>query len=403
MGQGAAIGCTAHALEPFVTPAARLAASAEVLDAVLAGEPAERALLRWSRGARFAGSKDRAAVRDHVFDGLRRRRSLAWLGGAETGRGVVIGALRASGADPATLMTGEGHALAPPGPDEVGRDLAAAPEGVRLDVPDWLLPRLRASLGADLERACAALRERAPVHLRANLLKASREAARYALMADDIAAEPVAPVATALLVTAGAPAVARSRAYLDGLVELQDASSQAAVLDLPLDHGDRVLDLCAGGGGKTLAMGARARLQLHAHDAERRRMADLPGRAARAGLEVEVLDDPAARAPYDLVLVDAPCSGSGSWRRAPDAKWRLAPERLAALVALQFELVDRAARLVRPGGHLAFATCSILDEEGPGVVDAFLAREDGWTEVRRFVAWPGPVGDGFFQAVLRRR
>jgi 16S rRNA (cytosine967-C5)-methyltransferase len=385
-----------------VTPAARLAASAEVLDAVLGGEPAERALLRWSRGARYAGAKDRAAVRDQVFDGLRRRRSLAWLGGSETGRGLVLGALRAGGTDPATLMTGEGHALAPPSPDEAGRDLAAAPEGVRLDVPDWLLPRLRASLGPDLEPACAALRERAPVHLRANLLKATREEAGRALAAEGVATEPLADVETALLVTEGAAAVARSRAYLDGLVELQDASSQAAVLALPLRDGDRVLDLCAGGGGKTLAMGARARLRPYAHDADPRRMANLPARAERAGLAVTILADPRAVAPFDLVLVDAPCSGSGTWRRAPDAKWRLTPERLASLVALQAKLIGEAAGLIAPGGRLAFATCSVLDEEGPSQVAAFLARDAGWVQDGRFAARPGPGGDGFFQAVLRR-
>ncbi len=385
-----------------MTPAARLAASAEVLDAILAGEPAEQALLRWSRGARYAGSKDRAAVRDHVFDALRRRRSLAWIGGAETGRGLVLGALRAAGTDPAALMTGQGHALAPPRPDEAARDLATAPEGVRLDVPDWLLPRLRASLGVDLDQACGALRDRAPTHLRANLGKATREEAAQALAVEGVEAEPVAGVATALVVTRGTRAVARSRAYLDGMVELQDGSSQAAVLALPLRDGARVLDLCAGGGGKTLAMGARAGLRLHAHDADPRRMTDLPARAARAGVEVEVLSDPALRAPYDLVLVDAPCSGSGTWRRAPDAKWRLAPERLAALVERQGDLIDKAAGLVGPGGHLAFATCSILDEEGPSQVMAFLARDAGWAEDGRFVARPGPRGDGFFQAVLRR-
>jgi 16S rRNA (cytosine967-C5)-methyltransferase len=385
-----------------VTPAARLAASAEVLDAILGGEPAERALLRWSRGARYAGSKDRAAVRDHVFDGLRRQRSLAWLGGSETGRGLVLGALRAGGTDPATLMTGEGHALPPPRPDEAARSLDDAPEGVRLDVPDWLLPRLRASLGEELDAACAALQERAPIHLRANLARTTRDAAARGLAAEGIAVKPVPGAATALVVTAGAAAVARSRAYLDGAVELQDASSQAAVLALPLRDGDRVLDLCAGGGGKTLAMGARARLHLHAHDAEPRRMADLPSRAARAGIEVEVLADPASGAPFDLVLVDAPCSGSGTWRRAPDAKWRLTPERLAALVKLQGDLIDGAARLVGPGGHLAFATCSVLEEEGPLQVAAFLGREAGWTEEVRFATRPGPGGDGFFQAVLRR-
>ena len=186
------------------------------------------------------------------------------------------------------------------------------------------------------------------------------------------------------------------------MVELQDGSSQAAVLRLPLRDGMRVLDLCAGGGGKTLAMGALARLTLVAHDVDPRRMADLPARAARAGLDVALTDDPEAGGPYDLVLVDAPCSGSGTWRRAPDAKWRLTPDRLAALAALQDALLDRASAMVAPGGHLAFATCSILAREGPDRVAALLVRRPGWRVVDRLEARPGPVGDGFHQAVLAR-
>ena len=385
-----------------MTPAARIAAAAGVIDAILSGEPAERALLTWSRGARYAGSKDRAALRDLVFDAIRRRRSLAWVGGARTGRGLMLGSLRVDGLDPATLMTGEGHALAPPTVDEGEGDLAKAPLAVRLDMPDWLLPRLDASLGRDLEPACMALRDRAPTFLRANLLKISRAAAIDALAVEGIAVEPVIDVATALRVTSGARAIVRSRAYLDGLVELQDASSQAAVLALPLADGDRVLDLCAGGGGKALAMGALARLQLAAHDADPARMSDLPARAARAGLAIDRLARPDAHAPYDLVLVDAPCSGSGSWRRAPDAKWRLTAGRLDELAGIQARLIDEAARLVQTGGHLAFATCSMLDEEGADQANAFLGRTEGWTQVGRLRRLPGPSGDGFFQAVLRR-
>ncbi|EYD76617.1 Sun protein [Rubellimicrobium mesophilum DSM 19309] len=331
-----------------MTPAARLAAAAGILDEILSGAPAERVLTNWARGARYAGSKDRAAVRDHVYDALRRRRSLAWVGGGETGRGLMLGALRLAGNDPATLMTGEGHALPPPAPGEQGRHLADAPLGTRLDMPDWLLPRLQESLGDDLEAACRTLTQRAPVTLRANLHKGTREEAARALLAEGIGTEEDPHVKTALQVVAGATKIAQSNAFRSGVVELQDAASQAAVLRLPLRDGDRVLDYCAGGGGKTLTMGARADLALFAHDADPRRMADLPPRASRAGLGVGLLSDPAARAPYDLVLVDAPCSGSGTWRRTPDAKWRLTPERLADLCTLQDRILDAAQPLVAP-------------------------------------------------------
>ncbi|MBP1804463.1 RsmB/NOP family class I SAM-dependent RNA methyltransferase [Rubellimicrobium aerolatum] len=385
-----------------MTPGARLAAAAQILDEVLAGSPAERTLTNWARGARYAGSKDRAAVRDLVYDALRRRRSLAWVGGAGTGRGLLLGLLRLAGTDPASLMTGEGHALPPPTPEETGRALSDAPEAVRLDLPDWLLPRFQAALGDGLEPACAALAARGPVTLRANLARTTRDEAQARLLAEGIETHPDPEVPTALRVTAGATRVAQSRAYAEGLVELQDASSQAAVLRLPLRDGDRVLDHCAGGGGKTLAMGALKRLTLAAHDADARRMADLPARADRAGLKVDLAADPARAAPYDLVLVDAPCSGSGTWRRGPDAKWRLSPDDLDRLCALQDRILDEAAPLVAPTGHLAYATCSILPEEGDDRVAAFLARHPGWTPVDRFVARPDDRGDGFFQIILRR-
>ena len=385
-----------------MTPPARIAAAAGILDEVLGGAAAERTLTNWARGARYAGSKDRAAVRDLVYDALRRRRSLAWSGGAETGRGLMLGRLRLSGSDPAALMTGQGHALAPPEAAEIARDLSDAPPGVRLDMPDWLLPRLKEALGGETEAACLALATRAPITLRANLRKTSRDQAQEALSAEGIEAAPDPEVATALHVAVGASKVAGSAAFASGLVELQDAASQAAVLRLMLRDGDRVLDFCAGGGGKTLAMGALADLRLFAHDADPRRMGDLPVRAARAGLQVVTLADPSQAGPFDLVLADAPCSGSGTWRRAPEAKWRLSPERLRELAALQDRILDEAASLVRPGGHLAFATCSILLEEGPHRVAAFHARHLGWTATDEFRRRPDPRGDGFFQAILRR-
>lgn len=384
-----------------MTPAARIQTAAELLDAVLAGDRAEPVLTSWARQARHAGSGDRRAVRDLVYDALRRRRSYAALGGAESGRGLMLGRLRARGEDPDAVFTGARHAPAPLDPAEhaAGR----APQGAEaLDLPDWLWDAFRESLGDGAEAAARALRERAPVHLRANLLRADRDAAARALAREGVETRPVATAGTALEVTAGARQVARGRAFADGLVELQDAASQAVVEALPLSPGDRVLDLCAGGGGKTLALAARLGGEVFAHDARPRRLADLPARARRAGAQVRILDAPEAQAPFDLVLCDVPCSGSGAWRRDPDARWRLTPKDLEDLAGTQDAILDRAAALVTPGGTLAYATCSVLACENEDRIAAFLGRHPVW-RARRAQRWaPGSGGDGFFLTVLTR-
>jgi len=309
----------------------------------------------------------------------------------------VLGLCREAGQE--ALFSGEGHA--PPVP--TAADAGRAPEGAEaLDLPDWLLPELRDSLGAELEPVAAALRLRAPVFLRVNLGKTDVAGAVAALAEAGIAAEPHGLAATALAVTANARKVQTSRAYLDGLVELQDAASQAVVERLTLTDGMRVLDHCAGGGGKTLAMAARARLALYAHDANPRRMADLPVRARRAGAGVTLTARPEADAPYDLVLVDAPCSGSGSWRRDPEGKWALTPDTLARLEGEQAAILDRAAAMLAPGGVLAYATCSVLRRENAAQVHALLARRPGWRTVAEQVFSPLSGGDGFYVALLRR-
>jgi 16S rRNA (cytosine967-C5)-methyltransferase len=380
-----------------MTPSARLAAAIAVLDRHLGGEPVERALTNWARGSRFAGSGDRAAVRDLVFDALRRRRSTAALGGGMTGRGLVLGLMREAGQE--ALFSGVDHAPAPPGPGDAG----VLPVGAEaLDIPDWLLSDLEASLGAELAPVCQALRQRAPVFLRVNLGKTDLPGAMAALADEGIVTVPHDLAATALRVTANARKVQASDAYLRGLVELQDASSQAVVEALPLRDGMKVLDHCAGGGGKTLAMAARARLRLFAHDAAPRRMADLPTRAQRAGAKIALIDRPETAAPFDLVLVDAPCSGSGSWRRDPEGKWALTPERLAAVTKEQAAILDRVAPMVAAGGVLAYATCSLLARENGAQVRAFLDRQPGWRLERERAILPLTGGDGFYVATLAR-
>jgi 16S rRNA (cytosine967-C5)-methyltransferase len=381
-----------------MTPAARLSAAIDILDRVLAGAPAEQVLTNWARASRFAGSGDRHAVRDLVYDALRCRRSYAALGGAETGRGLILGGLRSAGITPETLFTGEGHAPAP----LTGADNGQPPTGVAaLDLPDWLASQMQQDLGDAFETVAEALRHRAPVFLRANLARGTRESARAALAEAGIETEPHPLSPTALLVTAGARRVSASDPYTGGLVELQDAASQAVVDALPLADGMRVLDYCAGGGGKSLAMAALARVKLFAHDADPRRMRDLPARAKRAGVKVEVLPG-APSGLFDLVLADAPCSGSGSWRRAPEGKWALTPHRLQDLQEVQAHILDKASELVQPGGWFAYATCSLLNAENRDQIDAFLARADKWSLQRELRLTPMDGADGFYLALLQR-
>ncbi|AVO39247.1 RsmB/NOP family class I SAM-dependent RNA methyltransferase [Pukyongiella litopenaei] len=385
-----------------MTPAARVQAAIEILDGIGAGRAAEQALTGWARRSRFAGSGDRAAVRDHVFDALRRRRSYAALGGGSGGRALMLGAIRAAGGDPDAVFGAGGHAPAALSDAERagGRDPRTPQE--RCDMPDWLWPRLVASLGGEADAAGRALQNRAPVHLRVNLARCDRDAARHALADDGIATRPHPASPTALEVTDGARRLRNARAYLDGRVELQDAASQAVVDLLPLKPGMRVLDYCAGGGGKALAMAARAAVEIVAHDASPDRMRDLPARADRAGAQITLAatQDLAGLGPFDLVLCDAPCSGSGSWRRSPEGKWALTEARLAELTGIQRDILHRASACLVPGGLLAYATCSILDDENAQSVAHFLRAHPGWRQVASR-SWPVQHGtDGFFSSHL---
>jgi 16S rRNA (cytosine967-C5)-methyltransferase len=387
-----------------MTPAARQQAAIEILDLILDGEAAEKALTSWGRRNRYAGSKDRAAVRDHVFSALRCRRSFAVLGGAQTGRGLVLGALRAEGVDPETVFSGQGYGPAALSEDEIQEPEGFASDAERLDIPDWIWPSFSESLGKDTEAAAQALQSRAPVHLRANLLRTTRAAAIEALAEEGIICAPHPASDTALDVSLGGRKVRNSDCFADGLVELQDAASQAVVDQLPLVDDMRVLDFCAGGGGKSLAMAGRAKIDLFAHDANASRMNDLPLRAQRAGADITCLSEEEAvqKAPFDLVLCDVPCSGSGSWRRAPEGKWRLTRAMLDEIRILQRQILEDAAELVAENGHLAYATCSMLDEENTDQVQEFLARHAGWSLVSEN-AWQVQNGtDGFFVAVLTR-
>lgn len=390
-----------------MTPAARVQAAIELLDQIIAaarakGAPADRLVADYFRVRRYAGSKDRRAVRDLVYRAIRLCGPVP-----ASGRAAML-AVAGQDAAVAALFDGSPHGPAPRAEGEEAANTGLAPK--------WLAAALRASgLGG---HEIAALLERASLDVRVNALKADR-----AGLALPEAGELLAS-AQGLRFPAGTP-VEQWPAHEQGFFEVQDLGSQLIVEALPVGPGDTIIDLCAGGGGKTLALAARLgnAASLVAADTDKRRLGNLAPRAARAGAAVDhtVLLDPgremrslhpfAGRA--DHVLVDAPCSGSGTWRRSPEGRWRLDPAELKRLNHLQDHVLDLAVPLTRPGGSIAFVTCSVLDAEGPDRIAAFLARHTGWTAEPLSLPIGTPRGggirldplhhgtDGFFVACLR--
>jgi 16S rRNA (cytosine967-C5)-methyltransferase len=386
-----------------MTPGARVAAAIAVLDQINDGAAAEQALTAWARGSRYAGSKDRAAVRDYVFDVLRARRSL----GDGDGRSLMMRLSRREGWPTDALFSGEGHAPAPLTQAEeaaLAQDLDLS-QAARCDLPDWLWPVWQDSLGDQAEPAAIAQQGRADVFLRVNQRRGTTDEAAVKLAQEGIATQPHPTIAGCLRVTENPRRVKTSTAYQDGLVELQDAASQFAIGAVPVAKDARILDYCAGGGGKALGFADLRQAAVYAHDIDQRRMRDLPARAQRAGVPIGLLDTLAVvdQAPYDVVFCDAPCSGAGTWRRTPDAKWRLTQARLTALMQSQDEVLTGAAPLVAQGGVLAYATCSVLTCENDGAIARFLANNAEWAVQQRYQLLPTNDGDGFFLTILKRK
>lgn len=383
-----------------MTPAARIAAAIEILDEIVAGQAAEQALTRWARRSRFAGSKDRAAIRDHVFDALRHWRSDAARGGGTSGRVRMIGRLLAEQADVDALFSGEGHA---PDPISVAERTAisgpeAGPES--LDIPDWLWSHLQDDPKTDEETLGQAWQSRAPITLRANARLTDPDTLIARLKHDNILAVRNSRASHAVTVTEGERRLRQTLAFAEGHFDMQDGASQAVVERLP--SGRTALDFCAGGGGKSLALAALG-WQVTAHDAAPGRMRDLPARAARAGAAVQLAEtSDLSGQEFDLVLCDAPCSGSGAWRRQPEGKWILTEKRLNDMHRLQGHILDQARVYVAPQGVLAYATCSVFSFENEAVIQAFLERNPEWTCAFQ-ERWPVDTqGDGFFSAHLTR-
>src|ERR1700753_3340771 len=432
-----------------MTPAARLSAAIELIDTIEAQRaPAAKALKDWGTSHRFAGSGDRAAIAGLVWDVLRRRASSAWVMDDDAPRSRVLGMLKVErGLDaeaiaalcdggrfaPQPLSEAERSALTTRSPDD-------APAPVAGDYPEWLDPYLAKVFGEDRAAEAAAMASRAPLDLRVNTLKAKREKILASLKHLGAHETPWSPLG--LRIELGADArnigIHAEEDFIKGAIEVQDEGSQLAALFSAAKPGEEVVDLCDGGGGKTLAlaamMGGKGRLIATDHD--KRQLAPIHERLSRAGVHncdirtPRGAEDPVAdiKASADLVLIDAPCTGTGTWRRNPDAKWRMRPGALEVRLKDQAEVLDRAAGMVKPGGRIAYITCSVLPPENGEQVRAFVERHPEfsvvppeqtasvlWDKAEEFAeaALESPEGwlmtprrtgtDGFFVSVLRKQ
>jgi 16S rRNA (cytosine967-C5)-methyltransferase len=386
-----------------MTPGAHIAAAIEVLDQILAGKNAEVSLIKWGRSNRFAGSADRNAIRDLVFDALRQKNSLTKTSKNISGRSWIIALLKkrevnldeyfgATRYSPPKIKKWELELL----PIENESDLH--------DIPDWLWPKWKASLGIKANEVADTLKERANIFLRVNIIKGTREDAIQALEKDGIISKFHPTVSTALIVNKGTRKIKNSEAFNIGLVELQDASSQESVLKLNIDQNGPILDFCAGGGGKSLALSAYLNKPIFAYDANFERMKDLPNRARRSGANIRVIkSNDLKKSHYGLVFCDVPCSGSGSWRRDPEGKWSLTLQDYERLLSLQENILATASQLVKPNGNLVYATCSILKDENKAQIQKFLENENDWVFQKEKFSIPSELGDGFYFSILKRK
>ena len=388
-------------------PGARISAAIEVLTEVIdRHRPVSLALADWGKAHRFAGSGDRAAIGNLVYDALRRRSSLGFAMGADTPRAIAIGAApEALAAEPeavAAMCSGEDHT--PPPLDE--RETAGlmtppgdAPGHIAADVPDWLWPSFEAQFGVRAIEEGRALTQRAPADLRVNTLKATRERVLKALTSFGAVETPFSPIGVRIAAPTGpsrTPNLQAEAAFQAGWFEVQDEGSQLAALLSGAGPRLQILDLCAGAGGKSLAMSAATHNtgQIYAYDDDRERLKNIYERIKRAwtrNIQVLRARDREALAAlgdrFDVVLVDAPCTGTGVWRRRPEAKWRLKPGNVESRIAEQIGVLDTASAHVRPGGRLVYVTCSLLPSENTEQIAAFLARHEEFRVVPYREAW----------------
>src|ERR1700722_6880784 len=432
-----------------MTPAARLSAAIELIDTIDTQRvPAAKALKEWGTANRYAGSGDRAAISGLIWDVLRRRASSAWIMDEDTPRARMLGMLRLERhleTDAIAALCDGGRFAPEPLTDReraalVSRSLADAPPHIAGDYPEWLDRYLAEVFGADRVAEAVAMASRAPLDLRVNTLKAKREKVLGSTAHLGTMPTPWSPLGLRIELGADArnPGIHAEEDFIKGAIEVQEEGSQLAALLSAAKPGEQVIDLCAGAGGKTLALAAmmQGKGRLIATDHDKRQLAPIYERLSRAGVHNADIRTPKGpddtlsdiHTSADLVLIDAPCTGTGTWRRNPDAKWRMRPGALEVRLKDQIEVLDRAARLVKPGGRIAYVTCSVLPPENGGQVRSLVGSHpefagvppEGtaaalWDKADDFAAaalkspegWlmtPRRTGtDGFFVSVLKRQ
>ena len=397
---------------------AQIAAAIAILDNILDGVPINKALIGWFRSNRFAGSKDRMQIRDYVFNSLRFKRSLLWSFGEhglpKDGRALLLGLAHQKNMPIDELFNGLGH-----GPRKISEReklvlsvmksfLSNAPNPVKYDFPDFLEDELQRSLKEAFHEIINSLNARAGIFLRVNNLKSNVDECKRILADENIWTEKCFGSQFGLKVVENKKRIEESQAFKKGKIEIQDISSQIAIEFISPDPGISVLDFCAGGGGKSLAVASFLKGVgfFFAYDHKSERMNSIEKRMARADVTIKIikkLELLPSIAKVDLVLVDAPCSGTGAWHRNPGSKWWLTQKKFQKLINNQREILNSASKFVHAGGKLAYMTCSILKRENKDQISWFLNQSNLFSLEKEKEISPITGGDGFYIAILKKK
>ena len=378
----------------------------EILDTYLNEAKIDFVLRKWAIKHRFAGSSDRRKIKDIIFDIIRQKKSCEHVGGGFSGRNLLIGYLKLKGTELSSVFDNSKF-----GPEEltikeqnINVDFSNLSNIYELDFPSWLIPILRRSLLNEFSNVVKTLRNRSHIQLRVNLKKISRLNVMKKLQKNNIECEINELCSSALNVLNGAQHILASPCFENGFVELQDAGSQLVSELIEINYNDKVLDMCAGAGGKSLAISCGAELDAtyFAWDINFDRMKDIDARSKRAGVKIEKVIKLSSKSFYNKIIIDAPCSGSGSWRRDPEGKWRLDEDILDNYVKTQKELILKGLKLLAPRGQILYITCSILDIENDKLIDDLISSVLSLKLVRSISLVPSSKSDGFYGAVLEK-
>ena len=378
----------------------------EILDQYLDEEKIDYVLKKWMVKNRYAGSSDRRKIRDIIFDIIRQKKSCEYVGGGYDGRNLLIGYLKLKEIKLDSVFDNSKFGPNELTIEELGYyvDLSNLSQIYELDLPGWLIPIMRRSLTNEFDNVVKILRDRSHIQVRVNLKKISRENAILDLQKNNIVCEINKLCTTALNVLTGTQHILTSSSFKNGFVELQDAGSQLISELIKINSNDKVLDMCAGAGGKSLAIACRAKAgaTYFAWDINYDRMKDIDDRAKRAGVNIKKVTKPSSTPIYNKIIIDAPCSGSGSWRRDPEGKWLLDQNKLENYVKIQKELILKGLQLLSPKGQILFITCSLLDIENDKLIKELISSVGTFKIINELSLRPSSMNDGFYGAVLEK-